>query len=89
MGEVRSIIQEVKTNICDECRMCTVYATDEQGNKFRIDAGFCDDGSGYISLDLYDEDGQWIENCKMKNWTDSCTLPFNLIPDPEPDCDCV
>lgn len=56
--ETKSIIQEVRENICEECRNCTVFATNEQGEKFRIDVGYCDDGSGYISLDLYDEEGQ-------------------------------
>jgi len=89
MEQEKSIIEEVKQNICDECRTCTVAAVNKEGEKFTIIAGFCDDGSAYITLDLYNSNNEWLDTCKLKDWTDTCSLPFNLIPDPEPDCDCI
>lgn len=89
MNQNKSIIEEVKNNICDECRVCSVYAKNESGEEFRVDASYCDDGSAYITLDLYDSNEKWIETCKLKDWTDSCSFPFNLIPNPEPDCNCI
>ncbi|QHI38690.1 hypothetical protein IMCC3317_40840 [Kordia antarctica] len=87
--ENKSIIEEVKENICEECKGCVVYAKDENGKKYRINANYCNNGSGYIELDLYDDKGDYLETCKLKDFTDSCDLPFKLVVDSEPDCGCL
>jgi len=89
MSEGKSIIGHVKTLICDTCKTCEVNAVDDKGNKFIVDAGYCNDGSGYIEINLYDADRNLLEVCRLKDFTDSCQLPYNLIVDEEPDCDCL
>ena len=75
--------------ICDTCKTCEVNAVDAEGNKFMVDAGYCSDGTGYIEINLYDANGKWLETCRLKDFTDSCQLPFNLTVDDEPECDCI
>lgn len=89
MKEGGSLIDQVRKLVCDQCKTCEVYAKDENGKKYIIDAGFCVDGTGYIEVNLYDSEKNWIETFRLKDFTDSCELPYNLIIDTEPDCDCL
>ena len=84
-----SLIQEVKINICKEYRCSTVYSNNDEGENFKIDVSFCDDGFACITLDLYNDIGDYLETRKLNHCTGDCSLPFNLISDPEPDCDCI
>ena len=54
-----------------------------------IRAKYCNDGTGYIDIDLYDSKDNYVESCKLKHPTDSCNLPFNLEVFEDPDCNCL
>ncbi|MDX1829295.1 MAG: hypothetical protein R3342_07090 [Lutibacter sp.] len=50
--------------ICDTCKTCEVNAVDDKGNRYIVDAGYCNDGTGYIEINLYDADRNWLEVCR-------------------------
>lgn len=72
------IIESIK-NICNNCKICKVNAIEiKTGKKVKVEANYCLDGSGYIDINLLDEDDKFLDSCKLKHPTDSCVLPFDL-----------
>lgn len=89
MNKNEVLIQAVK-NICANCKECIVKARNAETNEIMlIRAKYCKDGSGYIDIDLYDSSDKYLESCKLKHPTDSCSLPFNLEVFEVPDCNCL
>lgn len=85
-----SVVIEVVNNICENCKSCKVNARDLiTGKKVKVLANYCLDGSGYIDINLLDEEDKFIDSCKLKHPTDSCILPFDLEIEEETDCGCV
>lgn len=85
-----SVVTQVISGICNDCKTCEVSAIDnESGKKVKVKSSYCSNGSGYISIDLYDENGKYLDCAKLKHPTDPCSLPFNLKVDSEPDCGCI
>lgn len=83
------ILIDAVQNICEDCKFCEVIARDiTTGKLLKVKANYCNDGSGYIDITLYDEDDKYLDTCKLKHPTDSCILPFDLEVLDEPDCEC-
>lgn len=83
----RSIIEEITSNICDECKVCEVNAINSKGEEFLLIASYCNDGSAYITIDIYKND-ELVDVCKIKHLTDDC-LPMDLQLIEDHDCNCV
>ena len=84
------VIDEAIKNICNNCKSCTVAAIDKNtGKKVYVKAMYCLDGSGYIDIDILDENKNYLDTCKLKHHTDACILPFNLEILNNPDCGCI
>lgn len=84
-----AVIIEAVKNICTNCKTCVVPAIDiDSGKNVIVKARYCLDGSGYIDIDIYDENNKYMDCCKLKNETDPCMLPFNLEIYTEPNCGC-
>jgi hypothetical protein len=89
MDKKNAVLIEVLKDICENCKKCTVAAKDiETGANFLIESRYCNNGSGFIDIDLYDKNGAYLESCKLNSLTDSCYLPYNLVIDDSPDCGC-
>lgn len=82
------LIEAVK-NICENCKICEVPAKNRETGQFvTVKAKYCLNGSGYIDINLYDENDRYLDCCKLKHPTDSCLLPFDLDIMNEPNCNC-
>ncbi|MEO0683857.1 MAG: hypothetical protein AAFY76_02090 [Cyanobacteria bacterium J06649_11] len=88
MTNEEEIIEHLIT-MCDDCGFCHFDAVKVSDNKnYKVSASYCDDGTGYISVNLLDENGDYLDSSRMKKSTDSC-FPFpGLKMTNEPDCGC-
>jgi hypothetical protein len=92
MNEINrnNVLIEAVKNICQNCKTCEVKTRDlDTGEIMKVKAKYCKDGSGYIEIDLYNSENSYVESCKLKHPTNSCSLPFRLEVLQEPDCNCI